>query len=167
MTNIYWYSAVELAQKIAKGELKALEVVEAFIERIEKVNPSINAVVVPMFDQALTLANEADKKQGRKESLAPLHGVPITIKDQFDIKGLPTTYGVMRFKEHGCAKNGQMVEALLAAGAIILGKTNVPQTLGVIETDNAIWGRTNNPWDLTRTAGGSSGGESFLSDCRC
>lgn len=162
MTNIYWYSAVELAEKIAKGELKALEVVEAFIKRIEKVNPSINAVVVPMFDQALTLAKEADKKQGRKEPLAPLHGVPITIKDQFDIKGLPTTYGVMRLKENGCAKNGQMVEALLAAGAIILGKTNVPQTLGVIETDNAIWGRTNNPWDLTRTAGGSSGGEAAI-----
>ncbi len=76
MTVIYWYSALELAEKIAKGELKAVDVVEAFIERIEKVNPSINAVVVPMFDQALALAKEADKKQGRKEPLAPLHGGP-------------------------------------------------------------------------------------------
>jgi fatty acid amide hydrolase len=160
--EIYYLSASELAEKIRERELTASELVEAFIERIEKINPYLNALVVPMFDQARSLAREADLKQSKGELLGPLHGIPVTIKDQFDVCGLPTSCGVMRLKNNLAAHNGQMVEALTKAGAIILGKTNVPQTLGVIETDNAIWGRTNNPWDLTRSSGGSSGGEAAM-----
>jgi len=86
----------------------------------------------------------------------------VTIKDQFHIKDLPTTFGVERLKNQLATEDGAMVAALRTAGAIILGKTNVPQTLGVVETDNAIWGRTNNPWDLIRSSGGSSGGEAAI-----
>lgn len=160
--EIYYLSASKLAEKIREGELTASELVEIFIERVEKINPYINALVVPMFEQARSLAREADLKQSKGETLGPLHGVPVTIKDQFDVCGLPTSCGVKRLKNHIAAHSGQMVDALTKAGAIILGKTNVPQTLGVIETDNAIWGRTNNPWDLTRSPGGSSGGEAAM-----
>jgi fatty acid amide hydrolase len=155
-------SASELARKIKDGELSAQEVTEAHIQRIEAVNDKLNAVVMPLFDDALAQAKEADQKQKHGESLGPLHGVPITIKDQFHVKGLPTTFGVARLKNQIADKDGPMVAALRGAGAIILGKTNVPQTLGTVETDNAIWGRTNNPWDLTRTPGGSSGGEAAI-----
>ncbi len=155
-------NASELAKKIKAGDLSALEVTEAHIQRIEAVNEKLNAVVVPLFDEARTQAKEADQKQKRGEPLGQLHGVPVTIKDQFHIKGLPTTFGVARLKNHIAAEDGPMVAALRKAGAIILGKTNVPQTLGVVETDNDIWGRTNNPWDVTRTSGGSSGGEASI-----
>ena len=162
MEAITHLSASELAEKIKDRELSAQEVTAAFIQRIETVNDKLNAVVVPLFDDARTQAKEADQKQERGESLGPLHGVPVTIKDQFHVKGVPTTFGVARLRNNVVDEDGPMVAALRGAGAIILGKTNVPQTLGVIETDNAIWGRTNNPWDLTRTPGGSSGGEGAI-----
>ena len=88
--------------------------------------------------------------------------MPITVKDQFDVAGLPTTLGLARLRENIAAADGQMVAALRTAGAIVLGKTNVPQTLSVIETENAVWGRTNNPWNLERSVGGSSGGEAAI-----
>ncbi len=162
MKAITRLSASELAEKIRAEELSAQEVIEAHIQRIEAVNNKLNAVVIPLFDEARAQAKEADQKQKRGEPLGPLHGVPITIKDQFHIKGLPTSFGVARLKSQSAAEDGPMVAALRGAGAIILGKTNVPQTLGVVETDNAIWGRTNNPWDVTRTSGGSSGGEAAI-----
>ncbi|MFC1895498.1 amidase [Thermodesulfobacteriota bacterium] len=162
MEAITRISASQLAARIRDGDLSAQQVTQAHIQRIEAVNDKLNAVVIPLFDDARAQAEEADQRQRHGQSLGPLHGVPITIKDQFHVKGLPTTFGVARLRSQIADRDGPMVAALRRAGAIILGKTNVPQTLGVVETDNAIWGRTNNPWDLTRTPGGSSGGEAAI-----
>jgi fatty acid amide hydrolase len=162
MEAITHLGASELAKKIRDGEVSAQEVTEAHIQRTEAVNGKLNAVVIPLFEDARKQAEEADQKQKLGKPLGLLHGVPVTIKDQFHVKGLPTTFGVARLKTQIADEDGPMVAALRGAGAIILGKTNVPQTLGVLETDNAIWGRTNNPWDLIRTPGGSSGGEAAI-----
>lgn len=162
MDNLTSLNASELAVRLRAGSLSAVDVVEAHIRRIKAVNPQLNAVIQPLFEQARAQAKEADTKRANGEPPGPLHGVPVTIKDQFHVKGLPTTFGVARLKNLVATEDGAMVAALRAAGAIILGKTNVPQTLGVIETDNAIWGCTNNPWDLSRTSGGSSGGEAAI-----
>lgn len=161
-TPLHELTATELAKRIRSGELSSVEVVEAHIRRIEEVNPTLNAVVMPLFDQARREAAEADAAQRRGESLGPLHGVPVTIKDQFHVRGLPTTFGLQRLRDAVATEDGPMVAALRRAGAIVLGKTNVPQTLAVVETDNALFGRTNNPWDPSRTPGGSSGGEAAI-----
>jgi fatty acid amide hydrolase len=155
-------TATEMADKIRKGELTSRRVIDAHIACIEAVNPALNAVILPVFEQARQQAEAADAAQLRGEWMGPLHGVPVTIKDQFHIKGLPTSFGMSRLKHNTAAENGDMVSALINAGAIILGKTNIPQTLAVIETDNALFGRCNNPWDLDRSPGGSSGGEAAI-----
>ena len=153
------WSAVEMAERVAASEVSAAELVDDHIERIERTHSQINAVVQPRFDQARAEAAAADEAVAEGRPLGPLHGVPITVKDQFDVAGMPTTYGVSRLRDNVATTDDPMVAALRGAGAIVLGKTNVPQTLGTIETDNAIYGRTNNPWDISRTSGGSSGGE--------
>jgi fatty acid amide hydrolase len=154
--------AAELASSIAAGDVSAREAVDAHLDRIEEVDGRLNAVVLPRYDQARREADAADAARRRGEPLGPLHGVPVTIKDQFDVAGLPTTFGVARLADRRVEQDGRMVAALRDAGAIVLGKTNVPQTLGAIETDNALFGRTNNPWDLERTPGGSSGADGAL-----
>ena len=154
--------AGELAQSIAAGDLSSREVVDAHIDRIEEVDGKLNAVVLPRFEQARREADEADGVRRRGHRLGPLHGVPVTIKDQFDVAGMPTTFGVARLADRSVERDGRMVTAWREAGAIVLGKTNVPPALGAIETDNARFGRTNNPWDLARTPGGSSGGDAAI-----
>jgi fatty acid amide hydrolase len=155
-------SAVELATSIAAGDVSAREVVDMHLDRIEETDGQLNALVWPRFAEARGEADAADAARRRGDELGPLHGVPVTIKDQFDVAGLPTTFGVSRLAEQPADTDGRMVTALREAGAVVLGKTNVPQTLGVLETDNPRFGRTNNPWDLTRTPGGSSGGDGAL-----
>lgn len=155
-------SATKIAESVWTGARSAREVLEETIQRIESVNPQLNALVIPRFEEARREADAADDARRHGGPMGPLHGVPVTIKDQFDVAGLPTTLGVARLRDRVAARDGSMVAALRQAGAIVVGKTNVPQTLATIETDNRIWGRTNNPWDLTRTAGGSSGGEAAL-----
>jgi len=150
--------ATELAHAIATGDLSAREAVENHIERIEAVDPTINAVAHPRFEAARREASAADSARRRGDVLGPLHGVPITLKDQFHVEGLPTTFGVSRLAENIAATDGFAAAALRAAGAIVVGKTNVSQALAPIETENFLFGRTNNPWDPTRSAGGSSGG---------
>lgn len=162
MTTITSFTATELAQKIKAGELSAREVVDAHIRRIEEVNPRLNAVVIPLFEQARGEAEVADAAHKRGDSLGPLHGVPITIKEQFKVKGTATTFGLLNQKDHRATEDGPLVNRLRAAGAIILGKTNVSQLLVFIEADNPVYGRTNNPWNLERTCGGSSGGEAAI-----
>lgn len=154
--------ATELAGGIAAGDLSAREVTDAHINRIEAVDGALNAIVLPRFEAARQEADAADAAQRRGERLGPLHGVPVTIKDQFHVTGLPTTYGVSRLAENRPVRDGTLVAALRDAGAIVLGKTNVPQGLGLHETVNDLFGRTNNPWDLDRTPGGSSGGEGAI-----
>lgn len=162
MTAITSLTASELVQRIKAGELSAGEVVEAHIRRIEKVNPYLNAVVIPLFEQARQEAKVADAAQRRGDPLGPLHGVPITIKEQFLVKNTVTSFGLLNQKDHRAVADGPLVKRLREAGAIILGKTNTSQLLVYIESDNPVYGRTNNPWNLERSCGGSSGGEAAI-----
>jgi fatty acid amide hydrolase len=154
-------SATEIAQKIAAGELWASEVVEAHIQRIEEVNPRLNAVIIPLFEQARAQAKAADEARSRGEALGPLHGVPITIKESFDIAGTVSNMGISALSQTA-KQDAPLVKRLQQAGAIILGKTNVPQLLASNESDNPVYGRTVNPWNPERSPGGSSGGEAAI-----
>jgi fatty acid amide hydrolase len=153
-------SASEIARAIADGELSARETVDAHIARIEAANPALNAVVQTRFDAARTEADEADRSQRHDRLRGPLHGVPITIKEQFAVAGMSSTLGVAPAERDAC--DGPLVARLRAAGAIVLGKTNVPQLLLYNESDNPVYGRTNNPFDAARSSGGSSGGEAAI-----
>lgn len=153
------WSAAEIVEKIAAGEVSASEVTEAFIKRIERVNPLVNAIVVPMFEQARGAAAAVDAARRRGEPLGPLAGLPVTIKESFDIAGTPTTVGLVSRASHRATADAFHVKHLRAAGAVVLGKTNVPQLMLSNDSQNPLYGRTKNPWNLERSAGGSSGGE--------
>jgi fatty acid amide hydrolase len=155
-------SGIELAQAIAVGEITAVEAVEAHITRIEAVNAKLNAVVVKRYDEARADARAADERRARGEPLGPLHGVPVTIKEALDVAGTPSTYGLPSRAKTLASEDDVYVRRLRQAGAIILGKTNVPQLLLYIETDNPLYGRANNPWNLERSPGGSSGGQAAI-----
>jgi amidase len=155
-------SAVQLARALAAGTVSALEVVECFQQRIAAVNPVINAVVQQAGEWALTEARAADAARARGELLGPLHGVPFTVKDTFDVAGLVGAMGIAERATFTPQQDATVVSRLRAAGGIVLGKTNVPPWGGGIETDNPVYGRTNNPYDLSRTPGGSSGGEAAI-----
>ncbi len=159
--QIITLGAAELARRIAAGELSAVEVVEAHLARIAEVNPRINALTQPLFDEARRAAEQADADRAAGRSLAPLHGVPISIKDCFDLRGTQVTLGIGHFN-YDAGADGALVARLRAAGAIILGKTNVPQMMLLHECDNPRCGRTLHPLDATRSPGGSSGGEAAL-----
>ena len=161
-TTLAQISAKELAARIARGELSAAEAVEAAIERIEHVNPVLNAVVVKRYEQARAEALAADERRARGEILGPLHGVPITVKEALDVAGTPSTFGLPLRSTVLAERNDTYVERLRLAGAIVVGKTNVPQLLIYNEADNPLYGRTNNPWMPDRTPGGSSGGEAAI-----
>jgi fatty acid amide hydrolase len=155
-------SARALAERIAGGEVTAAEAVEAHIARIEAVNGRINAVVVTRFDEARAEARAADDRRARGEPLGPLHGVPITIKESLDLAGTPSTFGIPSRAATRAASDDPSVARFRAAGAIVLGKTNVPQLLLYIESDSPVYGRTRNPWALDRATGGSSGGQAAI-----
>ena len=151
-----------LAELIATGSVSAREVVETHLERIEAVNVPLNALVVPLFEQALREATAADERRARGEALGPLHGVPITVKESFDLTNTPTTVGLTSRIEHRALRDAAVVASLRRAGAIVLGKTNVSQLLLSTETDNPVYGRSNNPWNTERSTSGSSGGEAAI-----
>jgi len=155
-------SATNLAQLIARGDFSALEVTEAAIARIEEVNPRVNAVVVKRYDQARADARAIDARRARGEALPPLAGVPVTIKECLDLAGTPSTFGLKWRAAIKAEQDETHVARLRAAGAVVLGKTNVAQLLAFIESDNAVYGRTDNPWKADRTCGGSSGGEAAI-----
>lgn len=155
-------SAGELAERIKAGELSAREVIEAYLRRIAEVNPRLNALVVPRYEEARAEAAAADAARSRGEALGPLHGVPITIKEQYLVAGTASTIGLPGRVGRRAAADGPLVGRLRQAGAIVLGKTNVSQLLIYHEADNPVYGRTNNPWHLDRTPGGSSGGEAAI-----
>ena len=156
------FGAVELARAIKAGDVSVREVVDAHIERIEEVDGDLNAVVIRRFEAARAEADAADAARRAGATLGPLHGVPVVIKDQFDVAGLPTTFGTASRREQLAKEDGQVVAAWRRAGAIVLGKGNVPQYLQAVETDNDVFGRTNNPWDTERTPGGSSGADAAI-----
>jgi len=150
-------SALAIAAAVRTGETTALAETEAAIVRIEAANPALNAVVVTDFDRARDAARALDARIAEGFD-APLLGVPMTIKESFDVAGLPTTFGVERFRDFVAEEDAVAVRRLKAAGAILLGKTNVPPQLADIQSNNPIYGRTLNAIDPTRSAGGSSGG---------
>ena len=162
MDELIYASATRLARAILDREVSAEEVVNATIERIESVNPLINAVVQLRPDAARSEAREADALLARGEIRGPLHGLPITIKDAFETEGIISTSGTKGRASFMPTEDDAAVARLRAAGAIILGKTNVPELSLAFESDNLIYGRTNNPYDLSRTPGGSSGGEAAI-----
>ncbi len=162
MDDLTTFSARHLVTLLHQGEVSAVEVLEAHLERIQSVNPWIHALVVERFDSARREAERADHRRAGGEPLGPLHGLPVSIKEMFDVAELPTTAGIQRRQARAVSRDAELVRRWRAAGAIVLGKTNVPQ-LGILaESDNPVYGRTNNPWDWNRTPGGSSGGEAAL-----
>lgn len=150
-------SAGALAAALAAGQMSALELADAAIARIEALDGPINAVVVRDFDRARDAARAADRALARGDR-APLLGVPMTVKEAHDVEGLPTTWGLESCRDWIAPRDSVGVSRLKAAGAIILGKTNVPPFLADWQSANPVYGRTNNPWDLSRSPGGSSGG---------
>jgi Asp-tRNA(Asn)/Glu-tRNA(Gln) amidotransferase A subunit family amidase len=154
------FCLTKLAGMVRDRQISPVELVDSYLRQIEAVNPKVNAFIRVLADQAREDARQAEAAVANGESLGPLHGVPISIKDSFDMAGLPTFCG-SRFRLDHCAeRDSTAVTRFRAAGAVILGKTSTAEFLNNYETDNHLIGRTNNPWDLGRTAGGSSGGES-------
>ena len=152
-----------MGRSILAREISSAELMSAHIQRIEEVNPSLNAVVEPLFDSAMAAAQKADSALARGEIRGPLHGVPISIKDSIDVRAVRTTAGTLGRKDAPPAlEDATLVARLRQAGAIPIAKTNLPDLLFAFESDNLIFGRTSNPYHLERTAGGSSGGESAL-----
>jgi Asp-tRNA(Asn)/Glu-tRNA(Gln) amidotransferase A subunit family amidase len=145
--------AAQLAREIKAGVTSATAALDACIERIQACDGQVNAVVQRRFERAREEAADADARLATVAPVGPLHGVPITVKDQYDVAGTPTTFGLASRRQQIASADGPLVQRLREAGAIILGKTNVPQVLLVAESDNAVFGRTNNPWDISRTAG--------------
>jgi amidase len=154
-------SAREIAAQIRRKMVSPVEVAVAHLDRIERLNPKLNAFVDCRPEAVLAQAREAEQAVQRKnkEELGPLHGVPVSIKSSIDVAGHRCEAGTRLRAGHIAAEDAPLVARLRAAGAVILGVTNAPELLMAWETDNLLYGRTNNPWDLTRTAGGSSGGE--------
>ncbi len=150
--------AHELARQIRDRELSAVEAVRMYQDRIEAFNPALNAVVTLQSDAALARAEQADRALTRGVVWGRFHGVPVTIKDCFETAGLRTTCGFKQMADHVPAADATVVSRLSHAGAIILGKTNVPPLAADYQTDNPIFGRSNNPWNTECTPGGSSGG---------
>jgi len=151
--------AGELVAALAARQVGAVELTDAAIARIERLDGPINAVVVRDCDRARVAAKAADRALAKGER-GPLLGLPMTVKEAHNVAGLPTTWGAAMFKDWIAATDSIGVARLKAAGAVILGKTNVPPFLSDWQSDNPVYGRTNNPWDLGRSPGGSSGGSS-------
>ena len=158
MKDILYSSASQLARLIVAKEVSSLEVVDAYLARIAVVNPGINAVVQVVPEAARQQAIAADIALAKGEALGPLHGVPFTVKDSFDTEGIVSTGGTLGRESCIPKKDATAIARLRAAGAIILGKTNTPELTLAGETDNLIYGRTNNPYDLRLSPTGSSGG---------
>ena len=151
-------SASELAELVRSKEASSKEIVEAHFNRIKEVNPDINAITLTLEESALKLADEADSA-GEEERKRPFHGVPFTIKENIDFMGTPTTNGIPLLAESMPPRNAPIVDRMLGAGAIPIGRTNLPEMGMRLDTDNPLRGRTFNPWNKALTPGGSSGGE--------
>jgi amidase len=151
-------TATDLAEAIRRRKISAREVLQATLQRIDRYNPKLNAIIIEFRSRALVRAREADEALANGRPWGPLHGVPVTIKEAFAYEGSPNTWGRSEFKDLNSPHTAVAVARLEAAGAIVIGKTNIPTGLADIQSCNPIYGTTNNPWDLTRTPGGSTGG---------
>jgi len=160
MTNELWRnSALDLAEGIRSKKFSSREVVDAHLARIDEVNPKVNALIHVMADEARTGADAADKALAQGGPVGPLHGVPYTVKINIDVAGQATTQGIAALAGAIPAVDAPTIERMRASGAIMLGRTNMPDMGLRVHTDSALYGRTKNPWKSDRTAGGSSGGE--------
>lgn len=160
MPELYWKPAHELAAMIRRREIKAAELMEQTIRRIEQTNPKLNAFCALRAEDAMKDARAIDEKIARRDDVGPLAGLPLGVKDLEDVAGLPTTFGSKPFKNNLPASDSVQVARLKAAGAIVVGKTNAPEFGYTAFTKNLLFGVTRNPWNLERTPGGSSGGSS-------
>lgn len=160
MGDLNYSTATEQLQRLSRGEITSAQLLERHIERVEQIDGRINAVVVRTFDAARKRAAAADAARQRGDNWGPLHGLPMTVKESFDLPGKPTCWGFPQYRENIARQPAVAVQRLLDAGAVLFGKTNVPVALGDWQSFNPVYGTTHNPWDLTRTPGGSSGGAS-------
>ncbi len=158
MTQLWQLSAVDQANGIREGQFTATALVESVLARVAEKNPALNAIVDPLNDQALQAAAKADADVASGLALGSLHGVPVTIKVNVDTQGRPTTNGMTVFKDVIAPDNSPIVQNLLNAGAIIIGRTNTPEMSMRLTTDNPLYGLTRNPWNPEISPGGSSGG---------
>ena len=157
LDELWAQPATRLATLIRDRDVSSVEVVRACLDRIAAVNPALNAVVT-LAPDGLERARDADAALARGDRVGPLHGVPCTIKDSLDTAGLRTTAGTVGWRDRVPDRDATVVARVKAAGAIVLGKTNTPEFTWSDETDNDVFGRTSNPYELERTPGGSSGG---------
>jgi fatty acid amide hydrolase 2 len=161
-TAILDMDATDMAEKIATRQISSLQATNTYISHLQKINSQVNCLVEERFELARKEAQTADERIAKDEAQGRLFGVPISMKESFDMAGMITSGGIPARKNYIAEEDAEVVARIQAEGAIILGKTNTPVLCFYQETDNKLYGRTNNPWDLTRTAGGSSGGEGAL-----
>lgn len=158
MSDAHYWTADQARAAVATGEVSSLELTEAALARIDGHDSELNAVCVRLDERARDAARRADRAIASGEDLGPLHGVPMTVKEAWDIVDTPSTWGREDRADHRATENATVIDRLDAAGAIIVGKTNVPEHLADWQSNNAVYGRVRNPWDTDRTPGGSSGG---------
>ena len=164
-SSVCFMSAIEMAQLIRSKKLSAREALSAHLKQIERVNPKVNAIVTLVPEMAADAAAKADEMQAHNEKLGPLHGLPVAHKDLFETRGIRTTFGSLLFKDHIPTEDDIVVERMKRAGAITLGKTNTPEFGAGSQTFNKVFGATRNPYDLTKTCGGSTGGGAVSLAC--
>lgn len=156
--SLAFSSALEAADAIKSGKTSSFELTKMIWERYDRFHSDLNAIIYPIRQESLSAAMNADKELARGNRLGPLHGVPITIKDSFLVKGTPSTWGLPFAADLKASEDATVVSRLKKAGAVILGHTNIPTMLNDHQSNNELYGRTNNPWELRRTPGGSTGG---------
>jgi len=164
-SSICFLSAIEMARMIRAKKLSAREALAAHLKQIERVNPKVNAIVTLIAEMATDAAAKADEMQAHRETLGPLHGLPVAHKDLLETRGIRTTFGSLLFKDYVPTEDNIVVERIRRAGAITIGKTNTPEFGAGSQTFNKIFGATRNPYDLTKTCGGSSGGAAVSLAC--
>ncbi|HWP14407.1 MAG TPA: amidase family protein, partial [Xanthobacteraceae bacterium] len=160
MDQLHYKSATDLASLIRRKKVSALELLDHFLDRIEKHNPKLNAVIWMDREGARKRAKAADAALKKGKRLGPLHGVPMTIKESFQVAGSPTTWGLPAMKDNVTQTTAVVAQRMIDAGVTLFGKSNVPVMLADWQSYNSVYGTTNNPWDVSRTPGGSSGGSS-------
>ena len=158
MQDLSSASALHLARLLRTRQISCVELLQAHLQRLHRLNPALNAVVVLQEEAAQQRARAADAALARGELWGLLHGLPMTVKEAFDVTGMPTTWGFESFRDNRATANATTVQRLVDAGAVIYGKTNVPVALADWQSFNPVYGTSNNPWDVSRSPGGSSGG---------
>jgi amidase len=163
--SVCFMSAIEMARLIRTKKLSAREALAEHLKQIERVNPKVNAIVTLVPEMAVADAAKADEMQARKEKLGPLHGLPVAHKDLLETRGVRTTFGSPLYRDYVPTEDDLVVDRMRRAGAIMIGKTNTPEFGSGSQTFNQVFGATRNPYDLTKTCGGSSGGAAVALAC--